>query len=297
MNKIKFLFRKFRSKSISEKITYIVFFIFFLTMALIFVFPIVSTFFNAFTNMEDYYDPLREPFALPKTWQFKSWGEVFTTFKCVDWSYWDMLWNSLWMLVVRVFVNVLSSTLIAYAVARFRFPGKHFLYGVVIFSQTIPIIGSGASAYKLFTQLNMINNPFTIWFAWAIGFDFAFIVLYGTFRGISSSYSEAAKIDGANNFVVLFRIIMPQAFPSIAALAITQAIGVWNDYSTSMIYMRHFPTIAYGLYIFPNEAQYYNNFIGIYSAAIIVSMLPALILYAASQKLVLKNMTAGGLKG
>lgn len=288
----------FKRKSTSEKVTYLVFFFFFLIMAVVFVYPVFSTLINSFRSTVDYADPTRSPFAMPSSWYKKSWGMVFTEFQVSDVSYVGMLGNSLWMLVIRVTVNVLASTFLAYAVARFRFPGKNFLYGVVIFSQTFPIFGAGAAGYKLFTSLNMINNPAVFWIAWCCGFDFAFIVLYGTFKGISSNYSEAAKIDGANNLTVLFRIIFPQAFPSILALAITQAIGVWNDFNTTLLYLPKFPTMAYGLFIFGSkDSVYLENQTAVHSAAIIISLVPIVILYAASQKTILTNMTAGGLKG
>lgn len=297
MRKIEFAIKKFKNKSVSEKVTYTVFFVFFFTMAIIFVYPIFSTFLNSFRTMDDYSDPFRNPFAFPQEWTGSGWAGIFTKFTYGDYDYFTMLFNSLWILVVRITVNVLSSAFLAYAVARFRFPGKNFLYATVIFAQTIPIVGSGASAYKLYTALGMVNNPFLIWIGWACGFDFAFIVLYGTFKGISGAYSESAKMDGANNLVVLFRIIMPQAFPSLVALAVTQAITVWNDYSTVMIYLREYPTVAYGLYLFPSVSVYIENSNALYSAAICLSILPVLILYACSQKLILTNMTAGGLKG
>lgn len=208
-----------------------------------------------------------------------------------------MLFNSLWILVVKVFVNVMSSVLLAYGIAKFRFPGKDFIYAVVIFANTIPIIGSGAAGYKLLRDLNMINNPFTIWISWAGGFDFAFIVFYGTFKGISGNYSEAAKIDGASNLRVMLSIVFPQAFPSIVAIAITQAITVWNTYSISMLYLRDYPTLAYGLYIFDQEKNYVENSGPIFFAAALISCIPVIILYASNQKLLLTNITAGGLKG
>ncbi len=274
-------------------------FLFFLTMAVSFVYPLWSVFFNAFRTVDEYTSSTRNPFALPKEWYVDSWKNIFSLFRPENYSYGEMLWNSIWMLVVKVSVNVLASTLLAYAVARYRFPGRNFLYGLVIFSQTIPIIGSGASGYKLFKTLGFINNPALIWISWACGFDFAFIVLYGTFKGISGTYSESAKLDGANNWVVLFKIVMPQAMPCLVALAVTQSITVWNDYSTSMLYMRKYPTIAYGLYVFgsTSEGAYVPNATAVYSAAIVISLLPMLILYACSQKLILTNMTTGGLKG
>ena len=136
-----------------------------------------------------------------------------------------------------------------------------------------------------------------MWIAWFSAFDFAFIVLYGTFRGISPTYSESAKLDGANNLTVLFKIVMPQAFPCIAALAIQQSITVWNDYTTSLIYLRDYPNIAYGLFVTEKSISYIENARALYSAVVCISMVPILILYACSQKLILTNMNAGGLKG
>lgn len=285
--------QKFRRLSTGRKIATICSTILFALFALVFLYTVVWAILNAFKEASDFFSDDRNTFLLPLTWKFDNFIKVFTEFHYRDYYYLDMLFNSLWMFVVRIFVNVMSSALLAYAIAKFRFPGKEFLYAVVIFANTIPIVGAGAATYKLFSTLNMVNNPFLIWMAWAGGFDFAFIVLYGTFRGISDSYSEAAKIDGANNLTVLFRVVFPQAFPSVVAVAITQAVGVWNDYNTVMIYMREFPNLAYGLFMFEKEVRD----MPLYLAAVCISILPVLIIYAANQKLVLQNVTTGGLKG
>ena len=291
---------RFKSKSKSEKVALCIFFVFFLSMTVIYIYPIFSIFLNSFRRFEEFEEISVNPNASPFTWpiwQTKSWSEVFTVFKYKNYTYLDMLFNSVWITAVKVTVNILASTFLAYAVARFRFPGRNFLYAVVIFSQTIPIVGTGAASYKLFTQLGFINNPSLMWIAWFSAFDFAFIVLYGTFRGISPTYSESAKLDGANNLTVLFKIVMPQAFPCIAALAIQQSITVWNDYTTSLIYLRDYPNLAYGLFVTEKSISYIENARALYSAVVCISMVPILILYACSQKLILTNMNAGGLKG
>jgi ABC-type glycerol-3-phosphate transport system permease component len=208
-----------------------------------------------------------------------------------------MLYNSLLILAIKVFVNIASSVMLAYVVARFEFPGRNFLYGVVIFANTIPIIGSGPATFKLLNSLNMVENLSTIWLSWAGGFDFAFIVLYGYFKGISSAYSESAYVEGAGELRVFFSIILPQIIPCLVAIMITQAIGVWNDYSTVMIYLRSSPNLAYGLYMFNTESSFIENSKPIYFAAAVISAAPIIILYASTQNLILTNMTAGGLKG
>ena len=143
----------------------------------------------------------------------------------------------------------------------------------------------------------MVENPLTIWVSWASGFDFAFIVLYGYFKGVSPSYSESAYIDGAGELKTFFSIILPQIMPCLVAIMITQAISVWNDYGTVMIYLRKTPNLAYGLYEFNKVAMYEKNSRPVYFAAAVISAVPIIVLYTCTQNLILTNMTAGGLKG
>lgn len=284
-----------KKSSRQDIIIAVVFFIIFLVLALIYIYPMLWALNNSLKTYEEF---IQDNFGITHSWLFENYARVFSgDFHYKNFYYEHMLFNSLWMLVVQVFVNVASSTLLAYAIARFRFPGKGLLYGVVIFANTIPIIGAGPQAFKLMNQLGMINNPFTIWISWAAGFDFAFIVLYGYFKGISPSYSESAYIDGAGEFKVFLKIILPQVMPCIAAICITQAISVWNNYSTVMVYMRDYPNLAYGLYLFETDKNYIKNSMPIYFAASIISCVPVIVLYACTQKLLLTNMTAGGLKG
>ena len=284
-----------KKSSTSEIVTAIIFLILFIIIAIVCMYPLFWAFNNSLKTFDEYSE---NNFILTKSWDFYNYFKVFNgTFQYNGVTYLGMLYNSLWILVVRVFVNIASSLMLAYAIARFEFPGRNFLYAVVIFANTIPIIGSGPATFKLLNSLNMVENPTTIWLSWAGGFDFAFIVLYGYFKGISPSYSESAYVEGAGELRVFFSIILPQVVPCVVEIMITQAIGVWNDYSTVMIYLRTKPNLAYGLYMFNTESIYISNSKPIYFAAAVISAVPVIILYACTQKLILTNMTAGGLKG
>lgn len=293
---------KFKNSPASVKVIYISFFAIFVLFAFMYIYPMIWAILNSLKTMEMY---ATDSLALPTEWRFINYVNIFKEFKvaCTAiigkeyYSYWDMLFNSLWILVVHVFVNVTSSAMLAYAIARFRFPGKNFLYTVIIFANTIPIIGSGPAQYKLAMELNMVNNPMTIWLMWASGFDFAFIVFYGYFKGISSSYSESAKIDGASNLTILLKVILPQIIPCLVAIAITQSISIWNNYSISMVYMRNYPNLAYGMYLFKDGTYWIADSMPIYFAAAVISCIPIIVLYACTQNLILTNMTTGGLKG
>ena len=295
----------FKKSSLKTKILYVFFFAIFTLFALLCLYPMFWAIINSLKSMPEFSE---NSLSFPQEWKWIHYSQIFTDFKVVVqdtelaaykeyFSYFDMLGNSLWILVVHVFVNVASSAMLAYALARFNFPGKNFLYGVVIFANTIPIIGAGPAQYKLAVALNLVNNPYLIWMQWASGFDFAFIVFYGYFKGISASYSESAKIEGANNLVILLKIILPQIIPCLVAIAITQAIGIWNNYSISMIYMRNYPNLAYGMYLFRTGADYVADSTPIYLAAAVISSVPIIVLYASAQNLILTNMTTGGLKG
>lgn len=285
---------RWKESTPNVRIWIIVFLSLFIFSALVHIYPIFWAFINSLKTQKEFID---NSFALPAQWHFENYKRIFSEFEIRNFGYFEMLWNSLWMLVVAVFVNVASSALLAYPLARFRFPGRELLYTIVIFANVIPIIGSGPANFKLMNALNMVNNPTTIWLSWAGGFDFAFIILYGNFSGISKSYSESAKIDGASDFTVFIKIILPQAFPCIVAIAIQQSIGVWNNYSTAMIYLRDYPNLAYGLYLFNTEALYVKDSKPIYFSAAIISSIPVIVLYACTQNLILTNLTAGGLKG
>lgn len=291
---------KFKSSPVSVKIIYVCFFVIFMFFAVLYLYPLLWAILNSFKTMKEY---STDSLSFPENWLFRHYLEVFTEFQAVPLSggepfkYLDMLLNSLWILVVNVFVNVVSSALLAYALARFRFPGSKFLYALVIFANTIPIIGAGPAQYKLAMSLNMINNPAAIWLMWAGGFDFAFIVLYGYFKGVSRSYSESAKIDGANNLTIFIKVILPQVTPCIVAIAITQATGVWNNYSISMLYLRDYPNLAYGMYLFKDSKFLVKDSMPIYFAAAVISCIPIIVVYTCSQNLILNNMTTGGLKG
>ena len=168
----------------------------------------------------------------------------------------------------------------------------------MIFTQTIPIVGTGAAMFRHMVTLKMYNNPATIWFAWSMGFDYSAFVMFGFFSGISISYMEAASIDGASEWQIYTKVMLPQMFPCIIALMITNFVTKWNDYATSQIYLNNFPTLAYGLFLFEQKSNFGDSTkLGIYYAALIITSIPGVILYSTMQNFVIKNMTIGGLKG
>lgn len=275
-------------------------------MALITLYPIYSGVLTSFTsidgNVSKEIRSFWDFFVISGKPQFDSWKNVVNEFSVTtdvgDQNLLSMLFNSIWFTIAKVSLSLMASFILAYAVAKFNFPGKNLIYIIAVFVQTIPLFGTGSASYKLFDSLNMVNNPSLFWFAWVTGFDFTFIILHGTLTGISNSYSESAKIDGANNMTIFLKIIIPMVAPVLLALFISNSLTVWNDYSTIMVYLRDYPTLSYGLYVFQTgESVYARNAPAIQNAATIISALPIVLIYSFSQKLILTNISVGGLKG
>lgn len=279
-------------RTASEKRAFSIFYVIYFVFAIICIYPLIWCLIN---SLKTEFEFMESTFTFPSKAQFIHFAQAFEEFEVEGQGFFKMLLNSCWQTFGSCALNVLASILVAYPLARHKFPGKALFYGVIIFRITIPIIGSAPAEFNLFSKLHMVNNPSLFWLAWLSGFDFTALILYGYFKGISSSYSEAAKIDGASDFRILWQIILPQARPCIIALFINQVVAKWNDYTMSQIYLRSYPNLAYGLFQF---GQNLNNNGGypIYFATVLLSCIPSIILYAIAQKTMVKNMSFGGLK-
>lgn len=285
---------RFKRRDTSQNITFVIYFIIFLLFTFISLYPIYWCFINSMKSLIEFKE---DSLGLPKSFELSHYAMVFTEFEVAGQNFWKMLFNSAWQTFGACFLNVMASVLVAYPISRYNFPGKKLIYAIIIFRITIPIVGAAAAQYKLFRTLNMLNNPSTFWVAWLGGFDMTALILYGYFSSISKTYSEAAFLDGANRLQVLWYAILPQAIPCIVALFVNQVIGKWNDYTTPQLYLRGYPNLALGLYVFEGASLFIPDGKTIYFAAVILSAIPPIILYSAGQKLMLENMSVGGLKG
>ena len=294
-SKLKGAILTFHGLSIPVKIFLIFMFVYFLILAVIHIIPFWAVLNNSLKTASEIRDSMM---AFTKSWSFNNYSEMFRLFKVNgNTGFGEMLFNSLWQTFVYLFVNLISSMLVAYTMAKYRFPGRGILFGLMIFTQTIPIIGTGAAGYKLRYTLGMVNNPYLIWFSWAMGFDYSAFIMYGTFKTVSNAYMEAAEIDGAGPFTIFVKIMLPQIFPIILALMVTNFVGKWNDYTTAQIYLNKYPNLAYGAYVFEQSSRYLANAKGVYYAVLLVVALPGVLIYAFTQGFIMKNVSVGGIKG
>ena len=266
----------------------------FIVYAVSLIYPFIWTFLNSLKTNNEFFD---DRMSLPADWLFVNYKDTLLTKMVYNGTnLLGMFGNSLLLTVLCTLAPIVSSTLAAYATARFRFRICKIIFNMALLVQIIPTVGSLPATYKLVYNLNMANNFALIWLLAAGGFSFTYLMLYGCFKGISQTYSEAAKIDGAGNFRVFWQIILPQAKPLLVSLTILAFIGSWNDYLTPFLYMEKHPTVSLGLYELQQQ-QIYDSDMPILFAGIIMSVIPILIVFSVFQKTIMQNTSAGGLKG
>ena len=194
----------------------------------------------------------------------------------------------------------------AYACARFHYRFSRIMHTTVILVMMIPIVGSGPSELNIVKNLNMIDKIYTLWIMRANFLGLYFLMYYEVCKAFPTSYAEAAKIDGANNFQVFFKIALPLIKNTFFTVFLIQFIGFWNDYQAPMIYMPSFPTVAMGLNALMSVAGGGpSTSIGIFDmvytpsrmAAAVLTAVPVTIIFACFQKRLLGNLTVGGIKG
>jgi len=234
----------------------------------------------------------------PSTFTFENFAEAFkykdatTHNKTII----EMLGMTVLIAGVGTLVTVFTSTAAAYVVAKYKFFGRNVIFGVVIFSLIVPIVGSLPSQMQMMKNvLHLDGTVLGCIFIYSGGFGANFLLLYSFFKNLSWTYVEAAKVDGANDFLIFFRIIVPMAKGPIIAISIIQLIGLWNDYQTPSIYLPKYPTLAVGLQFLFEKMM--SNSYPLMFATIIISILPILILFAAFSKTIMENTSVGGLKG
>ncbi len=212
-------------------------------------------------------------------------------------GFWEMFFNSIVYSLLCTLTHVLTPCITAYAVAKYDYKFSKFIYSLVIVTLILPTIGNLASSIQI-SKLFHVYDSFiglAVLKGYFIGTNF--LIFYAAFKSISNEYIDAAQIDGASQWQILTKVVLPLVRTTITAVALITFITYWNDYTTPMIYLPSHPTIAYGLYYFNNTSTQEASFVTIRLAGCIVVSIPILIVFVVLRRRLMGNMTVGGLKG
>lgn len=204
--------------------------------------------------------------------------------------------NTLIIAVFSTVGSVVSSSLVAYGLTRIDWPGRRVLFIIIISTMMLPYQVVMVPLFTLFVKLGWVDTFKPLIVPTFFGGAFYIYLLRGFFMAIPKDLSEAARIDGASEFGIYWRIIMPLARPALATVALFSFIGAWNDFVGPLIYLvneNHY-TLAIGLTMFSGQYGSYWNYLLAVSTLV---TLPIVIIFFFAQRTFIQGITMTGLKG
>jgi alpha-glucoside transport system permease protein len=204
------------------------------------------------------------------------------------------IWTTLWIALGATFLPIFVASLAAYAFAWLEFPGRDWIFLVVVALLVVPIQMALIPIFSLYNTLGLFDTiPGLVLFHTAFGLPFAIFLLRNFFIGIPRDLLEAARIDGASEFRIFFRVIIPLGLPAIASLAIFQFLWVWNDLLVALTFARDTQPITVA--IFSQMRQFSGN-IELIAPAAFVSLAIPLVVFFAFQRYFVEGLLAGSVK-
>lgn len=235
------------------------------------------------------------PTLLPETPQWSNYVEAFRTF-----NFGRYLFNSLFVTVLSVAGTLVSCTLAAFAFTVYDVPGRKILFGLLLAALMMPGQVTIIPQFKLFAELGMVNTFMPLLIPlWLGGNVFAIFLLRQFFLTLPRDYIEAARIDGASEFRILWNIFVPLSKPALLTVTVFTFLGSWNDLWGPLIYLhdeRRY-TMPLGILRFMAEmGRPEGSPMHLIMAVSTVMVIPIIILFFVAQKRFIEGIATTGIK-
>jgi alpha-glucoside transport system permease protein len=230
-----------------------------------------------------------EVLSKPSEATFDNYREIFDN-EAITTS----LWTTLWIAIGGTILPILVAALAGYAFAWLEFPGRDWLFLVVVGLLVVPIQMALIPIFSLYNDLGLFDTVLgLILFHTAFGLPFAIFLLRNFFIGIPRDLLEAARIDGASELRIFFRLILPLGLPAIASLAIFQFLWVWNDLLVALTFGRETQPITVAIF---SQLRQFSANIELIAPAAFVSLAIPLVVFFAFQRYFVQGLLAGSVK-
>ena len=234
----------------------------------------------------------------------QGWWQVLSEPSKVTWENYSALFanegmtsailRTVWITVGATILPVIVASLAGYALAWLDFPGRDWVFLTVVMLLLVPIQMALIPMFDLYNRTKLFDTiPGLILFHTAFALPFAIFLLRNFFAGIPKELMEAARIDGASEFRIFFRLILPLGLPAIAALAIFQVLFVWNDLLIGLVLAQAnqplTPVIA-------SQLRQFGSNIDVIAPAAFFSAIVPLTIFIAFQRYFVQGLLAGSVK-
>jgi len=235
-------------------------------------------------------------FITPIEWipETPRWGNYIEVFQRLPFALFIL--NSFFVTIMGTVGAVFSAMTVAYGLSRINWPGRDFLFAVLIATLMLPGIVTLIPVFIIFTKINWVGTFYPLWVPAWLGMAFYIFLMRQYMLTLPIELDEAAKMDGASNFRILWQIIAPLCGPAIITVAIFSFLYHYNDFINPLIYLskNEMFTLPLGLLWFQGR---FGNFWHLVMAASMITISPVIILFFIAQRYFVQGMQFAGLAG
>lgn len=234
----------------------------------------------------------RTPFALARDSYWENYSKVWT-----EGSFGSYFFNSLVITGGSLILILILSLGAGFVLGRYQFKGNNLVFGFILTGMLVP---AKLAILPLFIQLKwmgLLDSRLGLILVYtSAALPAAIFIMSGFFRSLPTDLDNAARIDGASEFVLLRRVLVPLVRPGMAIVAIYSAIPIWNDFFLPLVFLQspEKKTLMQGLTVF--FGQYASQW-GVLFAGLCLAALPLIVLYLVLSEQFIKGLTAGAVKG
>jgi N-acetylglucosamine transport system permease protein len=233
------------------------------------------------------------PFELPQHWNFDNYVSAWTTVGIGRWFV-----NTVIVVGCALVIVMVLGSMCAYVLAKYSFPGRRFIYYMMLAGLTFPIFMAIVPLFFVLRNIGLLNTlPGLIITYVAFALPFTVFFMYPFFRALPMEVSEAAEIDGAGEWQKFFLVMLPMAKPGIASVAIFNFLGLWNQFllPVALNTKRDNYVLSQGMASFASQAGYNVDY-GRLFAGVVITVVPVLIVYTIFQRQLQGSVSQGTIK-
>lgn len=259
-----------------------------LSVSLSILTPIYFIFVSAFKYKDEY---LVNKWALPRNPTIANFQYLFANERLFRW-----LENSLILSISSVIVGTIVASLAAYAIARFNFRGKGFIFTLITSLIVIPPVVLLIPLFKMMVRFNLVNTYPSAFIVYVgVMLPFSTYLLTSFFSTIHVDLIDAARMDGCGPFQVFFYIIIPISKPAIITTILVNWLMVWNEMLIALVFLQkdQMRTLMIGLASFKGK---YSLDVPLVLTGVLFAIFPTLIIYIFGQRFFIKGLTAGAIR-
>ncbi len=258
-------------------------------MALV-VFPMLWTLFASFKTSPEIFN---DPWGIPDVFQFQNYLNAWTKMNAGTY-----ILNSLIVSAGSLFVITALGSMIAYALARYEFPGNRFVFFFFVSGMMIPGFLAFIPAWFLHRSLGLLDSYWSLIIQYtAFNLPFTVFMLQAFFKTLPKELEEAAVVDGASLFTVFFKIMLPLSKSGLLTVSVFNFLSVWNEFTWALITISEekLKTLPLGAVNIMQQAKYATDW-GAMFAGFVIILIPTFAVYILFQSKLTEGITVGALK-